>query len=63
MRAFTHRAGVRYMDMTPTLILGLMLVMAGRYIASGINSNELYILSGVGIALFLGLRLLMYRLK
>ena len=63
VRAFMHRAGVRYMDMTPTLVLGMMLVVAGRYIASGLNNNELYILSGIGIALFLGLRLLMYRLK
>lgn len=63
VRAFIHRAGVRYMDMTPTLVLGMMLVVAGRYIASGLNNNELYILSGIGIALFLGLRLLMYRLK
>jgi len=63
VRAFMHKAGVRYMDMTPTVILGMMLVIAGRYIASGLNNNELYILSGIGIALFLGLRLLMYRLK
>jgi ABC-type iron transport system FetAB ATPase subunit len=63
VRAFMHKAGVRYMDMTPTVILGMMLVVAGRYIASGLNNNELYILSGIGIALFLGLRLLMYRLK
>jgi ABC-type iron transport system FetAB ATPase subunit len=63
VRAFTHKAGVRYLDMTPTLVLGLMAVVAGRYIASGTNSNELYILSGIGIALFIGVRLLMFRLK
>jgi hypothetical protein len=63
VRAFTHKAGVRYLDMTPTLVLGLMAVVAGRYIARGINSNELYILSGIGIALFIGVRLLMFKLK
>lgn len=63
VRAFAHEAGVRYLDMTPTLVIGLMAVVAGRYIASGLNNNELYILSGVGIALFIGLRLLMFRLK
>lgn len=63
VRAFTHKAGVRYLDMTPTLVLGLMAVVAGRYIASGTNSNELYILSGIGIALFIGVRLLMFKLK
>ena len=45
---------VRYLDMTPTLVLGLMAVVAGRYIASGTNSNELYVLSGIGIALLIG---------
>ena len=63
VRAFMHKAGVRYLDMTPTLVLGLMAVVAGRYIASGTNSNELYILSGIGIALFIGVRLLMFKLK
>jgi len=63
VRAFAYQAGVRYLDMTPTLVLGLMAVVAGRYIASGTNSNELYILSGIGIALFIGVRLLMFKLK
>lgn len=63
VRAFAHQAGVRYLDMTPTLVLGLMAVVAGRYIARGINSNELYILSGIGLALFIGVRLLMLKLK
>jgi AAA ATPase domain len=63
VRTFAHQAGVRYFDMTPTLVLGLMAVIAGRYIARGINSNELYILSGIGLALFIGIRLLMFRLK
>ncbi len=63
VRAFTHEAGVRYFDMTPTLVIGLMAVVAGRYIASGLNNNELYILSGVGIALFIGIRMLMFKLK
>ncbi len=63
VRAFAHQAGVRYLDMTPTLVLGLMAVVAGRYIARGINSNELYILSGIGLALFIGVRLLMVKLK
>lgn len=63
VRGFAHRAGVRYMDMTPTLVIGVMLVVAGRYIARGLNDNELYVLSGVGVALFLGLRLLLTRFK
>ena len=63
VRGFAHEAGVRYLDMTPTLVIGLMAVVASRYIASGMNNNELYMLSGIGIALFIGLRVLMLRLK
>jgi len=37
-------------------------VIAGRYIARGLDSMELYVLSGVGIALFLGLRFAMGRM-
>ena len=38
-------------------------VVAGRYSAGGTKSNGLYIRSGSGIALFLGVRLLMFKLK
>ena len=62
VREFTHDAGVRYIDMTPTLIVGFVAVIAGRYIARGLDSMELYVLSGVGIALFLGLRFAMGRM-
>lgn len=59
VREFTHEAGVRYIDMTPMLILGLVVVIAARYIARGMDSIELYVISGIGIALFLGLRFAM----
>ncbi len=63
VRGFVHEAGVRYLDMTPTLILGFILAIAARYIARGIGDNELYILSGVAIALFLGVRFFVGRLR
>lgn len=63
VREFTHEAGVRYIDMTPTLIVGFVAVIAGRYIARGLDSMELYVLSGIGIALFLGLRFAMGRMS
>ena len=63
VREFTHEAGVRYIDMTPTLIVGFVVVIATRYIARGLDNMELYVLSGVGIALFLGLRFAMGRLS
>jgi len=63
VRGFAHEAGVRYVDMTFTFVIAFVIAIAGRYIARGIGSDELYILSGVGFALFLGLRFLLWRLK
>ena len=63
VREFTHETGVRYIDMTPTLIVGFVVVIATRYIARGLDNMELYVLSGVGIALFLGLRFAMGRMS
>jgi hypothetical protein len=63
VREFTHEAGVRYIDMTPTIVVGFVAVIAGRYIARGLDSMELYVLSGIGIALFLGLRFAMGRMS
>ncbi len=62
-RGFTHEVGVRYLDMTPTLIVVFVVAMAARYIARGIHDNELYIVSGVLFALAIGLRYLVFRFR
>ncbi|WP_200258370.1 AAA family ATPase [Halorhodospira neutriphila] len=51
VRAFAHEAGVRYLDMTPVVVLGVAAIMAARYIARGVGSRELYVLAGVGMGL------------
>lgn len=51
-----HPAGVRYLCLAPLLLIGFALALAGRYIARGLDSEELYWLSGLGLALFLSLR-------
>lgn len=56
VRGYSHDAGVRYMDMTPMLVIVLVVAMAARYIGRGIGEVELMVLSGVSTALFMGLR-------
>ncbi len=59
----SHEAGVRYLDLTPVLLLGLFVFMALRYIARGLDSEELFILSGVASAGFMALRLVIWNLR
>lgn len=51
VRGLSHEAGVRYIDMTPVLVLVLGALVAARYIARGTDSMELYVLAGVGLGL------------
>jgi len=62
-RSFTHEAGVRYLDMTPVLILLLVVAMAGRYVSRGIGEIEMLVLSGVASALFMGLRFFFWQMR
>mgnify|MGYP000420437697 CR=1 FL=1 len=62
-RAFQHEAAAQYLDLTPLLIVGLVVFIALRYVSRGIGEVELLVLSGVATAIFLGLRMIMYRLR
>jgi len=62
-RSFTHAAGVRYLDMTPVLILMMVVAMAGRYVSRGIGEIEMLVLSGVASALFMGLRFFFWQMR
>jgi len=62
-RSFQHKAGVRYFDMTPAVVIGVVAFVALRYFSRGAGLTELYVLSGVASALFIGLRLLAWRLR
>jgi len=59
----SHEAGVRYLDLTPVLLLGLFVFMALRYVARGVDSEELFVLSGVASAGFMALRLVIWNLR
>lgn len=48
--------------MTPLIVLGSIGFMAARYVLRGISETELYVLAGVGSAVFWGLVFLVRRL-
>ncbi|MES9902148.1 MAG: ATP-binding protein [Sedimenticola sp.] len=59
IREMRHQAGVRYLDFTPVMIVTGALVVATRYIAIGLGDKSLYIMAGIGAALFLSIRFFM----
>lgn len=61
IREMRHQAGVRYVDFTPAMIVVGALVIAMRYVAIGLGDKSLYILAGIGAALFLSVRFFMFK--
>jgi len=62
-RGFSHEAGVQYVDMTPLLVLLIVVAIAGRYISRGVGDTEMLVLSGVATAIFMGLRFLFWQMR
>ena len=60
--SFHHEAGREYLDMTPVLVVGMVVFMALRYVSRGLSDVEMAVLAGVGSALFIGMRLFMSKL-
>jgi hypothetical protein len=52
MRDLSHEAAVRYLDMTPLIIIAAAGFMALRYISRGMGMQELMVMAGVGTSLF-----------
>lgn len=62
LRAFRHDAGVRYLDMTPVVIIVIIGFMAMRYVSRGVGEVELLVMSGVASAFFYGLSIVLRKL-
>lgn len=60
---FSHEVSETYLDMTPFLLIGVIVLMAMRYISHGLLETELMVLSGTGSALFFGVLFLLRALK
>jgi energy-coupling factor transporter ATP-binding protein EcfA2 len=61
IRDLWHGAGVRYLDLTPLLLLVGAGLVAARFVALGLDDRDLYILAGSLGALFFVVRYLLMR--
>ncbi len=62
-RSLYHEAGLHYVDMTPLVIVLLVIGIAGRYISRGLGDTEMLVLSGVATAIFMGLRFFFFQMR
>ena len=60
-RQLHHEAGIRYLDLTPALLLLGAVAVIARFLALGLNDIEGYILAGSFGAVFLTARYFLYR--
>ena len=61
IRDLTHGAGIRYLDLTPALLLVGAGLVTARFVALGLDDRDLYILAGSLGALFVAVRYLLLR--
>ena len=61
IRALQHGAGLRYLDLTPVLLLIAAGLVAARFVALGLDDRDLYILAGSLGAFFFVVRVLLMR--
>lgn len=61
LRAMRHAAGVRYMDFTPVMLIGVAAVVGTRYLAIGLGDTALYIMAGMAAALLIAARFFIFR--
>jgi AAA ATPase domain len=61
IRALQHGAGLRFLDLTPALLLVAAGLVAARFVALGLDNRDLYILAGTLGALFFVVRVLLTR--
>lgn len=61
IREFHGQAGVQYVDLTPLLLIVIVIGVATRYLALGMDDRTLYMLAGIAYAGFYILRFFMYK--
>ena len=62
-RSLYHTAALQYVDMTPLVVVLLVIAIAGRYVSRGLGDTEMLVLSGVATALFMGLRFFFFQMR
>ena len=61
VREMRHDAGVKYLDFTPMVMILGALIVSMRYIGMGTGDKTLYIMGGMGAALFLTFRFFVFK--
>ena len=61
IREMRHDAGVTYLDFTPMVMLLGALIVSMRYIGMGTGDKTLYIMGGMGAALFLTFKFFIFK--
>ena len=61
IRDLHHDAGLKYIDLTPALLIIGAVVIAVGFVALGLNDVDTYILAGGAGAFFIFLRFFIYR--
>jgi hypothetical protein len=61
LRALAPTGAQNEIDITPIIVLPVLLMIALRYVAHGLGDTELYIFAGVGMVVAMGLRYLFAR--
>lgn len=61
IRDLHHDAGLKYIDLTPALLIMGAIIVAARFVALGLNDVDTYILAGSAGAFFIVLRYSIYR--
>ncbi|WP_290798990.1 ATP-binding protein [Halomonas sp.] len=62
-RSLYHSAALQYVDMTPLVVVLLVIAIAGRYVSRGLGDTEMLVLSGVATAIFMGLRFFFFQMR
>jgi len=61
IREMRHAAGVRYVDFTPVMVIAGALIVGSRYVAMGLGDTALYVVTGLGAAIFMAARYFLFR--
>ena len=61
VREMRHEAGVQYLDFTPMVMILGALIVSMRYVGMGTGDKTLYIMGGMGAALFLTFRYFIFK--
>jgi len=61
VREMRHDAGVAYLDFTPMVMILGALIVSMRYVGMGTGDKTLYIMGGMGAALFLTFRFFIFK--